>query len=159
MSLEHIYPHYKIELITDDSRLPYPLLLLADETVKAIDKYIFESDVYVLTEEGEQLAVFCLYKIDKDTLEIKNIAVSNELQGKGIGTLLIGEIVHIAKDCGYVRLVVGTADCGIDQIRFYERNDFVKYGIKKDFFIENYDEPIIENGIQLRDMVMLERYI
>lgn len=159
MSLEDKHPPYKIELITDDSRLPYSLLLLADETVAAIDKYIFKSDVYVLTEEKEQLAVLCICKIDKDTLEIKNIAVSDELQGKGIGTLLIGEIVQIAKDRGYVRLIVGTADCGVDQIRFYERNEFVKYGVKKNFFIENYEVPIVENGIQLRDMVMLERYI
>lgn len=159
MSLEDKYPPYKLELVTDDSRLPYSLLLLADETVAAIDKYIFKSDVYVLTEEKEQLAVFCLCKIDNDALEVKNIAVSDELQGKGIGTLLIGEIVQIAKDSGYVRLIVGTADCGVNQIRFYERNEFVKYGVKKDFFIENYEVPIVENGIQLRDMVMLERYI
>lgn len=32
---------------------------------------------------------------------------------------------------------------------------FVDFWIKKDLFIHNYTQPIIENGVQLRDMVML----
>ncbi|MCC9044428.1 GNAT family N-acetyltransferase [Myroides sp. M-43] len=156
MFLEEIYPQYKIERIDDSQLLPYPLLLLADETVHAIDKYVFDSDVYVLKEGGNDLAVFCLYQIDIDTVELKNIAVSSDFQGRGVGSLLIKRIVQLASAEGYHQIIVGTADCGVDQIRFYERNGFKKYGIKKDFFIENYEEPIIENGIQLRDMIMLK---
>lgn len=55
----------------------------------------------------------------------------------------------------YSKLIVGTADSGIDQIRFYERNGFMKFGLRKNFFIENYELPIIENGIQLKDMILL----
>lgn len=156
MFIEVIYPQYTVVLLKEEEVLPYPLLLLADETVKAIDKYIFDSDVYVLKEGNIELAVFCLYQIDESTVELKNIAVSEELQGKGIGSLLIKEIVNISRGGGYTHLIVGTADTGIDQIRFYERNGFVKYDVRKDFFLENYDEPIIENGVQLRDMIMLE---
>ncbi len=29
--------------------------------------------------------------------------------------------------------------------------------LKKDFFVKNYFEPIIENGIMLRDMIMLNQ--
>lgn len=159
MYLEEVYPQYKVERIENNLLLPYPLLLLADETVQAIDKYIFDSDVYVVREGGSDLAVFCLYSIDKDIVELKNIAVSVELQGKGIGSLLIKEVIRLARVAGYRQIIVGTADCGVDQIRFYERNGFVKYDVKKDFFIENYEEPIIENGIQLRDMVMLKMSI
>ncbi|EPH13624.1 hypothetical protein HMPREF9713_00405 [Myroides odoratimimus CCUG 12700] len=159
MYLEEVYPQYKIELIEDKQVLPYSLLLLADETVQAIDKYVFDSNVYVLREGSHDLAVFCLYHIDHEVVELKNIAVSAELQGKGIGSLLIKEVIRLARVGGYCQIIVGTADCGVDQIRFYERNGFVKYDVKKDFFIENYDEPIIENGIQLRDMVMLKMSI
>lgn len=159
MYLEEVYPQYKVERIENNLLLHYPLLLLADETVQAIDKYVFDSDVYVVREGSSDLAVFCLYSIDKDIVELKNIAVSVELQGKGIGSLLIKEIIRLVRGGGYRQIIVGTGDCGVDQIRFYERNGFVKYDVKKDFFIENYDEPIIENGIQLRDMVMLKMSI
>ncbi|MBL1408836.1 GNAT family N-acetyltransferase [Sphingobacterium faecale] len=155
MYIESLNPAYALELLTADAQLPYPLLLLADETRYAIDKYVFDSDVYVLKEGARALAVCCLYRIDDSTLELKNIAVSEELQGKGIGSVLIREIVDIARKAGYRTLIVGTADCGVDQIRFYERAGFVMYAVKKDFFIHNYEAPIVENGVQLRDMVML----
>lgn len=154
-----INPAYRLLLVTERADYPFALLLLADETVDAINKYVDHSAVFVLKEGTVDLAVFCLYPIDKSTLELKNIAVHESLQGKGIGSLLICEVVAIAKKKGYSHLIVGTADCGIDQIRFYERNGFKKYGVKENFFIDNYKEPIIENGIQLKDMVMLEMYL
>lgn len=147
--------NYSLKLIVNKEDYPYSLLLLADETREAIDKYVYDSDVYVVYQGEDKAAVFCLYRIDKDTIELKNIAVASSLQGKGIGSILIKEIIAIAQKSGYRELIVGTADCGVDQIRFYERNGFVKYAIKENFFIDNYPEPIIENGIQLKDMVML----
>lgn len=42
-------------------------------------------------------------------------------------------------------------------LHFYERCGFVKSHIAKDFFVENYDHPIYENGQQLIDMVYLKR--
>ncbi len=148
---------YHLELLSPGNKLPYSLLLLADETRYAIEKYVFDSDVYVLKDERREVAVFCLYLVDNEIIEIKNIAVCRELQGKGLGSLLIEKIIEIAQARGCRRVIVGTADCGVDQIRFYERNSFVKYAVRKDFFIHNYEEPIVENGIQLRDMIMLER--
>ena len=54
---------------------------------------------------------------------------------------------------------VGTAGTVARQLRFYEKNGFKVFGIKKDFFINNYPQPIYEHGIQLRDMAMLRREI
>jgi len=42
-------------------------------------------------------------------------------------------------------------------ILFYLKQGFVKYGVKKDFFVQNYPQPIYDHGIQLRDMVMLKK--
>ncbi|MEK6451358.1 MULTISPECIES: GNAT family N-acetyltransferase [unclassified Myroides] len=150
---------YRLRLIEEGEAYPFNLLLLADETMDAINQYVDDSDVFILEEGEAQLAVFCLYPIDASTLELKNIAVAESFQGKGLGGLLIQEIVAISKKRGYSRLIVGTADCGIDQIRFYERNGFKKYGVKENFFLDNYAAPIIENGIQLKDMVMLEQLL
>lgn len=152
-------PAYRLLLVSERTDYPFALLLLADETVDAINKYVDDSAVFVLKEGAIDLAVFCLYPIDKNTIELKNIAVHESLQGKGIGSLLVCEIVAIVKEKQFSRLIVGTADCGVSQIRFYERNGFKKYGVKENFFIDNYKAPIIENGIQLKDMVMLEMYL
>ena len=66
---------------------------------------------------------------------------------------------EIAKENHYKTLTVGTSDTGFQQIRFYEKNDFIKSGILKDFFIENYPDPIYENGLQMRDMVLLSHHL
>ncbi|WNY23036.1 hypothetical protein MmiHf6_03320 [Methanimicrococcus hongohii] len=73
--------------------------------------------------------------------------------------MLIDKAVTVAKGKGYKQIIVGTADCGIKQIRFYEKNGFVKYNIKKNYFTDIYDTPIYENGVQLKDMVMLKKEI
>jgi ribosomal protein S18 acetylase RimI-like enzyme len=139
---------------------PYDLLLLADETKEGIHKYLFESEVYTARlSDSAPIGVFCLYPVNVDTIEIMNIAVSEQYQNMGIGSHLLAESFNIAKDQGYKEVIVGTADCGIKQIRFYERNGFIKYDIRKNYFTDIYDIPIYENGIQLRDMVMLRKTI
>ena len=77
----------------------------------------------------------------------------------GIGSRLLEESLKIAKEQGYKEIIVGTADCGLKQIRFYEKNGFVKYDIRENYFTNIYDIPIYENGVQLKDMVMLKKII
>ena len=136
---------------------PYPmhLLLLADETVEAIEQYLYNSRIYSVWKDKEELAVFCLYPHDNNCLEIKNIAVSTAYQNQHIGSFLIDKIKVIALEQGFEMLIVGTSDTGDAQIRFYERNGFIPYGKRKNFFIDNYPEPIFENGKQMIDMILL----
>jgi ribosomal protein S18 acetylase RimI-like enzyme len=144
--------NYKISKLQSKNDTPLNLLLLADETIESIEKYIYDSDVYVVTENQQlnPIAVIALYKINNTEIEIKNIAVSESLQGKGIGSYLVSEIKRIARRENFNTLIVGTPDCSYREIKFYEKNGFTKFDIKKDFFVENYSEPIIENGIVLR---------
>ncbi|WP_106917178.1 GNAT family N-acetyltransferase [Chryseobacterium aurantiacum] len=139
-----------------DSEIPYELLLLADETTEAIDQYIFNSEIYLLHDGAENIAVMALHKNNDTELELKNIAVIESYRSKGIGGILINKAKEIARENKYKILTVGTSDTGFQQIKFYEKNGFVKTGIRKDFFIENYPAPIYENGLQIRDMVILE---
>ncbi len=142
-----------------NSEIPYELLLLADETIEAIDRYIFNSDIYLLHDGTENIAVMALYKTSDTELEIKNIAVIETYRSKGIGSILINKAKEIAQESHYQILTVGTSDTGFQQISFYERNGFRKTGIHKDFFIENYPSPIYENGLQMRDMILLTHHL
>ncbi|NIF07489.1 GNAT family N-acetyltransferase [Chryseobacterium sp. Tr-659] len=139
--------------------IPYDLLLLADETVDAINQYIFSSDIYLLWNGAENIAVMALYKNTDTELEIKNIAVAEPYRSKGIGSILIDKAKEIARDNHYKTLTVGTSDTGFQQIQFYEKNGFIKKGIRKDFFLKNYPSPIFENGLQMRDMILLTHHL
>lgn len=150
--------HFTFSLLEPGVKIPYELLLLADETTEAIDLYIFHCDIYLLHDGEQNMAVMALYKNNDTELEIKNMAVINHYRNKGIGSILLNKAKEIAKANHYKKLTVGTSDTGFQQIRFYEKNGFLKTGVKKNFFIDNYPEPIYENGLQMRDMVLLTHH-
>ena len=94
-------------------------------------------------------------KTKKKVLEIKNIATVPEHQGKGYAKALIDFIIE--KYSGqYAVLQVGTGDSPLT-IPFYEKCGFVLSHIIPNFFTDNYDHPIYEGGVQLVDMVYLQR--
>ncbi|HEX5655501.1 MAG TPA: GNAT family N-acetyltransferase [Chitinophagaceae bacterium] len=149
---------YRLHKLKENDRIPFELLLLADETEDAINKYIYHSDIYTvyILESLIPIGVFALYRISNLVIEIKNIGVSEKFRSKGVGSGLIKKIKEIAAEENYEEIIVGTPDSGVRQIRFYEKNGFRRYGVKKNFFIENYPEPISEDGIILKDMIMLK---
>jgi aminoglycoside 6'-N-acetyltransferase I len=149
--------HQMIRQLRKDEKIPYDLLLLADETLEAIDKYIFGSDIYVLEQENKIIALYVLQSINKNEIEIKNIAVVTDCQGQGIGKLLLRDAACKAKEKGFKTIIIGTGDAAIKQLYLYQKEGFEVFDIKKNFFIDNYPEPIYENGIQLKHMIMLKK--
>ena len=149
--------HQVIRRLRKDEKIPYALLLLADETREAIDKYIFGSDIYVLEQENRIIAVYVLQSMNKNEVEIKNIAVVTDCQGRGIGKLLLRDASFRAKGKGFKTIILGTGDCAIKQLYLYQKEGFEVFDIKKNFFIDNYPDPIYENGVQLKHMIMLKK--
>ena len=132
------------------------LLLLADEQEDMVERYIERGTMYVLADDGVKCE--CIVTDEGNgILEIKNIATIPEFQRKGYGKALIDFLV--AKYKGqYALIQVGTGDSPLT-IPFYEKCGFVRSHIMKNFFVDHYDHPIVECGIQLIDMVYLQRKI
>jgi hypothetical protein len=55
---------------------------------------------------------------------------------------------------GACRLEAGTGTFGY-QLAYYQREGFRVSAIDRNFFLDNYPEPIYENGIQHKDMPRL----
>ena len=130
------------------------LLLEADPSEERIKEYLDNSMCYVALESGEPLGACVLNRIDDATLELFNIAVRPDRQKQGIGTALLQHVIREARDKGYGRIELGTGTFGY-QLAFYQRAGFRVTGIAKDFFLDNFEEPIFELGIQLKDMLRL----
>jgi len=73
--------NYTIRRLHTNEKIPYDLLLLADETMEAINRYIFDCEIYVLEKENRIIAVYALLVLNAQEAEIKNIAVAPEYQG------------------------------------------------------------------------------
>jgi len=69
--------------------IPYDLLLLADEELQAIERYIHQSKIFVVRIEGKIVGTYVLYPVDKLTVEIKAIAVDETKQNQGIGKMML----------------------------------------------------------------------
>ena len=150
---------YEIRQLGISENIPYQLLLLADETKEAIDKYIFESEIFIIENNGEIIALYALKAINSEQIEIKNIAVKADFQGRGIGSFLLENAFERAKKSGFQSLLIGTGDASLRQLALYQRQGFKKYDVVKNFFIDNYPEVIYENGLQLKDMIILKKQI
>ena len=129
------------------------LLLLADEQEDMIDRYLDRGAMFVLDDEGVRSE--CVVTDEGEgVLEIKNIATYPADQGKGYASSLIQYVAEKYRDQFSV-LRVGTGDSPVT-VPFYEKLGFVRVGCIKNFFKDNYNHPIIENGVQLIDMIILE---
>ncbi|MDQ1097588.1 MULTISPECIES: GNAT family N-acetyltransferase [Chryseobacterium] len=140
-----------------NDKFPYELLLLADPSKKMIDTYIRHSEVFTAVYQEETIGVIALFPLEKNTAEIKNIAVKPEFQQQGIGTFLIENTFLAAKNNGMKSIMIGTANSSIGQLLLYQKLGFEMTEIKRNFFLDHYAETIFENGIQAKHMVVLER--
>ena len=109
--------------------------------------------MYVLEDGGVKAE--CVVTDEGDgILEIKNLAVSPESQGKGYGRRMIRFVADSYRDRFKV-LYVGTGDSPAT-VPFYEKCGFCRSHVVRNFFTEHYDHPIFECGRQLVDMVYLK---
>ena len=144
----------RIEKITNNKKQYLDLLLLADEQEDMIDKYLENGDMYALYDDD--LKTICVVvAIDEETCELKNIATYKKYQGKGYAKALIRFISDFYKN-NYKTMLVGTGEIPTI-LSFYESCGFEKSYSIKNFFTDNYDRPIFEEGIQLIDMVYLKK--
>lgn len=144
----------EIREVKENKKQYRSLLLLADEQEDMIDRYIEKGTMYVLDDNG--IKSECVVTDEGNgVLEIKNIATVPECQGKGYGKALIDFIMMKYKGT-YSILQVGTGDSPMT-IPFYEKCGFARSHRIKNFFTDNYDHPIFECGMQLVDMIYLQR--
>jgi len=144
----------RIEKITENKKQFLDLLLLADEQENMIDKYLPSGDLFALYD-NDLKSICVVVPINNDTCELKNIATYEQYQGKGYGRALIHYISDYYKT-NYKTMLVGTGETPAI-LSFYESCGFEESHRVKNFFTDNYDHPMFEDGIQLVDMIYLKK--
>jgi len=144
----------EIKQVFDHKKQYMDLLFLADEQEDMIDRYLEQGEMFVLTDP-DPLGEIVVVDLGDGVFEIKNLATSPEVHGKGYGRTLINYVLkHYKGRCK--EMLVGTGDSPLT-LPFYEKCGFKEHHRLKNFFIDNYDHPIFEEGIQLVDMVYLSQ--
>lgn len=150
----------KVDIVIENiniKEVPMDLLLIADPSIEAINKYIKKSKIIVAKVENLIVGAIAFVENEERLYEIMNLAVYEEYRRRGIAKKLIKKVEEYIRNLGGIKVVIGTGNSSIYQIEFYKKMGFAITDIKKNFFIENYEEEIYENNIQCRDMILLEK--
>lgn len=142
------------EPVHDERERLLPLLLIADESETIVRAYIDRGALFAIRDGEADVGVLLLIH-EGDAVEVKNLAVAEGLRRQGIGRLAMAFAATWARDAGANFLTVGTANSSLDAIRFYQKAGFRMSGVKRGFF-DAYPDPIWEDGIHARDMIMFE---
>ena len=144
----------EIRKVETDKKRYLDLLLLADEQEDMVDRYLERGTMYVLEDNGVKAE--CVLTDEGDgVLELKNLAVEPAFRGRGYGKAMVDFLIRTYKE-QYTVLQVGTGDSP-STVSFYETCGFRRHHLVKNFFTDYYDHPIYECGVQLADMVYLQR--
>ncbi|HLQ71516.1 MAG TPA: GNAT family N-acetyltransferase [Bacillota bacterium] len=144
-----------VRKLSIDEKRPMELLLLADPSKEMIENYVNRGDCFVAENEGRIVGVYVLLPTGPKTIEIVNVAVSEDKQGRGMGKQLVLDVIKRAKTKGYQTIEIGTGNSSIGQLALYQKCGFRVVSVDIDFFTRHYTEKIYENGIQCRDMIRL----
>ena len=144
----------EIKIVNEDKKQFLDLLLLADESESMIDKYLERGELFALCDDGLK-SVCVVTEESADTCELKNIATYEKWHSMGYGSKLVQYISAFYKG-KYTAMIVGTGDIP-KIIRFYEKNGFHITHRIPNFFTDNYDHLMFEDGVQLVDMAYLKK--
>ena len=140
-------PPQRMVKMTGDKKAYLHLLLDADPCEAMVDRYLEEGDMFILERDGKVIGE----AVVDEKGEIKNLAVLPEYQGKLYGMYILSFLAGYYKN-RFSCLWVGTSEGGVG---YYERYGFVQDHVVKNFFTDNYPEPIIDNGRPCVDMTLL----
>ena len=130
------------------------LLLEADPSEAKVREYLAGATCFGAFI-GSQLVSVCVTNVNSEgDTELFNIASLPYMQGQGVGTRLLEFVISELASQKVAKLVLGTGTFGY-QLTFYQRLGFRVDAVVKNFFIDNYAEPIYEDGIQHCDMLRL----
>jgi GNAT superfamily N-acetyltransferase len=136
------------------------LFELAEDSPVQLDEYLNAGRVLVALRGADVVGHLQLVESERPgEVELKNMAVREDLQGRGIGALLVRAAVELVAAEDAAALVVATAAADIGNLRFYQRQGFRLRSVERDAFTPatGYPADIRIDGIELRDRVWLDR--
>ena len=113
--IDHSTKEYRqmVDLRNEILRKPLGLTLKKEELDKEKDDILIGA-----FEEDKMLGCCLLTRVDDNNVRLRQMAVQNNLQGKGIGASMLNFAENIARDAGYKNMVMHARKTAL---HFYEK--------------------------------------
>jgi GNAT superfamily N-acetyltransferase len=135
------------------------LFELAEDSPAQLDSYLHAGRVLVAVLGDEVIGHLQLVDGDRHgVVEIKNMAVRERWQGRGVGARLVRAATDLVASEAASTVLVATASADVGNLRFYQRQGFRMRSIERDAFTPatGYPADQVIDGIGLRDRVWLD---
>lgn len=76
-------------------------------------------------EDGKIIGCVMLHPVDGETIKLRQMAVGEGLQGKGVGRLIVAYAENTARDKSYKQI---TMHARMTAVSFYEKLGYTEYG-------------------------------
>ena len=90
---------------------------------------------YKLLDESGELQGFYFAQLILEQLELFNICVAKNMQGKGYGKALLKHFLHEGRTRGAVEAFLEVRSSNLSAIALYEKCGFNKTGIRKNYYV------------------------
>jgi N-acetylglutamate synthase-like GNAT family acetyltransferase len=116
--IDHSSKEYRqmVELRNEILRKPLGLSFKKEELEREKDDILIGA-----FEEDKMLGCCLLTRVDKNNVRLRQMAVQNNLQGKGIGATMLNYAENVARDAGYKNMVMHARKTAVG---FYEKLDY-----------------------------------
>lgn len=96
-----------------------------------------ENSKYIVAKINDEVVGFAGIKIIIDEADIMNIVVKNNFRKKGIGFLLLQQLIDLSKTLNITSISLEVNEKNIAAISLYKKFNFKEIGIRKKYYNNN----------------------
>ena len=133
MGLNDLEEAYKIELEVNPSPWKYETFLSSFEV----------GHKGLICKNYNQMIGFIIFSPISPEAHILSISVRNEMQSKGIGTLLLKSMLDQCKVMNYKKIFLEVRVSNEKAINFYEKFGFSKDAIRDNYYTDNSEDALL----------------
>ena len=133
MGLNDLEEAYKIELEVNPSPWKYETFLSSFEV----------GHKGLICKNDNRVIGFIIFSPISPEAHILSISVRNEMQSKGIGTLLLKSMLDQCKVMNYKKIFLEVRVSNEKAINFYEKFGFSKDAIRNNYYTDNSEDALL----------------
>jgi ribosomal-protein-alanine N-acetyltransferase len=133
MGLSDLDEAYKIEVDVNPSPWKYETFLSSFEV----------GHKGLICKNDNQMIGFIIFSPIIPEAHILSISVRNEMQSKGIGTLLLKSMLDQCKVMNYKKIFLEVRVSNLRAINFYEKFGFSKDAIRNNYYTDNSEDALL----------------
>ena len=133
MGLSDLEEAYKIELDVNPSPWKYETFLSSFEV----------GHKGLICKKDNLMIGFIIFSPISPEAHILSISVRNEMQSKGIGTLLLKSMLDQCKVMNYKKIFLEVRVSNEKAINFYEKFGFSKDAIRNNYYTDNSEDALL----------------